>query len=130
MKFNSVRDILLTPRARVSLIFTIGFLLGTFGTSIVLGRLNQQQYARFYALGVMEQTFLATELRAHRQDELQKRIEANLPDAVLAIHQHKHLQSAPESQTALRSVKDFYEMNSLPVPKEIASILDKVSSRH
>ena len=49
-------------------------------------------YARSDAQSVMEQAFLATELRAHRQEDLQKRIEANLPGAVLAIHQHKHLQ--------------------------------------
>jgi len=92
--------------------------------------MNQRLYARSYALGVIEQAFLATELRAHRQDELQKRIEANLPSAVLAIHQHKELQSVPESQSALRSVKDFYEMNAVPVPKEIVAILNDLSPMH
>lgn len=116
-------------RAKVGLIFGIGFLLGAFGAFIVLGKINQQMYARSYALSVIEQTFLATELRAHRQEALQERIERNLPTAVLAIHQHKDLRSAPESQTALRAVKDFYEMNGVPVPKEIASILSDLSAK-
>src|SRR6266545_4255462 len=113
-------------KAKTSLIFVVGLLVGAFVTFIIFGKMNQ----RLYALSVMEQAFLATELRAHRQDELQKRIEANLPSAVLAIHQHKDLQNAPESQSALRSVKDFYEMNGVPVPKEITSILNEPSSKH
>ena len=117
-------------KTRTVLIFVVGLLVGAFAAFIIFGRMNQQLYARSYALGVIEQAFLATELRAHRQVELQQRIEANLPSAVLAIHQHKELQSVPESQTALRSVKDFYEMNAVPVPKEIASILNQLPSKH
>ena len=117
-------------KAKAGLLFMVGLLVGAFASFIIFGKMNQRLYARSYALSVMEQAFLATELRAHRQDELQKRIEANLPSAVLAIHQHKDLQSVPESQSALRSVKDFYEMNAVPVPKEIASILNDLSSKH
>ncbi len=72
-------------KAKTSLIFVVGLLVGAFVTFIIFGKMNQRLYARSYALSVMEQAFLATELRAHRQDELQKRIEANLPSAVLAI---------------------------------------------
>jgi hypothetical protein len=116
--------------AKTGLIFVVGLFIGVLVTFILLGKMNQQLYSRYYALSVIEQSFVATELRAHRQDELQKRIEANLPLYVLAIHQHKELQSATESQTALRSVKDFYEMNSVPVPREIAGILNDVPSKH
>src|SRR6266511_1392894 len=96
-------------KAKTSLIFVVGLLVGAFVTFIIFGKMNQRLYARSYALSVMEQAFLATELRAHRQDELQ---------------------NAPESQSALRSVKDFYEMNGVPVPKEITSILNEPSSKH
>ena len=48
---------------------------------------------------------------------------------MLAIHQHKELQSVPESQSALRAVKDFYEMNAVPIPQEIAEILNEFPSR-
>ena len=77
----------------------------------------------------MEQAFIATELRTQRQDDLQRRAEANLIPAVLAIHQHKELQSVPESQSALLAVKDFYEMNAVPVPQEIAGILNQFPAR-
>jgi hypothetical protein len=117
-------------KAKTGLLFMVGLLIGAFASSIIFGKLNQRLYARSYALSVIEQAYLATELRAHRQDELQKRIEANLPSAVLAIHQHKELQSVPESQSALRAVKDFYEMNAVPVPKEITSILNDLSPKH
>lgn len=114
---------------KAGLLFVAGLLVGAFASFIILGRISQEMFARSYAQSVIEQAFLATELRAHRQDDLQKRIEANLPGAVLAIHQHKHLQVVPESRTALRSVKDFYEMNAVPMPKEIASILNDLSSK-
>ena len=117
-------------KLKAVLILLVGLLVGAFSASIVLGKISQQQYARWYALSVTEQAFLATELRAHRQDALQQRIESTLPTAVLAIHQHEELRTVPESHTALRAVKDFYEMNGVPVPKEIASILNDPSAKH
>lgn len=117
-------------KTKTGLIFMVGLLVGALATFIIFGKMNQRLYARSYAHSVIEQAFLATELRAHRQDELQKRIEANLPSAVLGIHQHKVLQSVPESQTALRSVKDFYVINAVPFPKEIANILNDLSPKH
>ena len=115
-------------KLKTGLIFAIGLLIGAGVTFLCLGRMTQQQYARSYAIGVIEQAFLAGELRAKRQDELAKRIESNLPSGVLAIHQHSYLQSVPESKSALRSVKHFYEVNGLPVPTEIAGILSDVPS--
>lgn len=111
-------------KAKMGATFVAGLLIGTLVTFIIAGKANQRLWARCVATGVMEQAFIATELRTHRQDDLQRRAEANLPPAVLAIHQNKELQSVPESQTALRAVKDFYEMNSVPVPTEIANILN------
>ncbi len=116
--------------AKTGLIFMVGLLVGAFAAFIILGKMSQRQFARSYTISVMDKAFVATELRAQRQVELQKRIEANLPGYVLAIHQNKELQSVPESLTALRSVKDFYEMNGVPVPKEIASILNELPSEH
>lgn len=117
-------------KAKLVLMFVAGLLLGALVTFIIAGKANERLWARCFATGVMEQAFIATELRTHRQDDLQQRAEANLPPAVLAIHQHKELQSVPESQSALRAVKDFYEMNAVPVPKEIASILNNLPSAH
>ena len=114
-------------KAKIIAVFVGGLLIGVMATFIIAGKANQRLWARCVANGVMEQAFIATELRTHRQDDLQQRAEANLPPAVLAIHQHKELQSVPESQTALHAVRDFYEMNSVPVPTEIASILNSLA---
>ena len=116
-------------KLRMPLVFIVGVLLGGLVTFVVAGKANQRLWARCVATGVMEQAFIATELRTQRQDDLQKRAEANLVPAVLAIHQHKELQSVPESQTALRAVKDFYEMNDVPIPQEISRILAAIPSR-
>ena len=111
-------------KAKMVAIFIAGLLIGAVVTFVLAGKANQRLWARCVATGVMEQAFIATELRTHREDDLQLRAEANLPPAVLAIHQHKELQTVPESQAALRAVRDFYELNSVPVPTEIAGILN------
>ena len=115
-------------KMRTGLVFGAGLLLGALVTFIIAGKANQQLWARCVATGVMEQAFIATELRTQRQDDLQRRAEANLVPGVLAIHQHKELQRVPESQSALRAVKDFYEMNAVPIPAEIARILNELPS--
>jgi len=117
-------------RVKQILIFLGSLFVGALVISIIMGRLNQQQYANSYTVSVMEKAFEATELRAHRQDELAKRIEATLPEAVLAIHSHKEFQNAPYGMPALRSVKHFYEVNSLPISPEISDVLNSVPSNH
>jgi hypothetical protein len=114
---------------KIALVFIVGVTLGALVTFVMAGKANQRLWARCVATGVMEQAFIAAELRTQRHDDLQKRAEANLVPAVLAIHQHKELQSVPESQAALRAVKDFYEMNDVPMPQEIAGILNAIPSR-
>ena len=116
-------------KAKVLAIFTAGLLVGALAMFLVMGSINQRQFADHYAMSVIEQASLGTELRAHRQDEVAKRIESSLPSYVLAIHQSKWLQSAPRSQSALRRVKDFYEINSLPVPEDISGILNNLPSK-
>lgn len=117
-------------KAKMAAMFIVGLLIGALVTFIIAGKANQRLWARCVATGLMEQAFIATELHTRRQDDLQRRAEANLPTAVLAIHQHKELQSVPESQSALRAVKAFYEMNSVPVPTEIAAILNGLAPAH
>jgi hypothetical protein len=116
-------------KIKIGLVFVAGLVLGTLVTFVIAGKANQRLWARCVATGVMEQAFIATELRTQRQDDLQRRAEANLVPAVLAIHQHKELQSVPESDSALHAVKDFYEMNAVPIPQEIAGILNEFPSR-
>ena len=119
----------MNSKAKVLAIFTTGLLVGALAMFLVMGRMNQRQFAEHYATSVIEQAALGTELRAHRQDEVAKRIEASLPSYVLAIHQNEWLQRAPRSKSALRGVKDFYEINSLPVPENISGILNNLPSK-
>ena len=117
-------------RVKQVLIFLGGLFIGALLIFIIMGKAYQKQYASSYNQSVMEKAFEATELRAHRQDELGNRIEALLPAAVLTIHQHKEFQNAPYGSTALRTVKHFYEVNSLPIPPEISDILNSLPSDH
>lgn len=110
--------------------FLGGLFIGALLIFIIMVREHQKEYANSYTLSVMEKAFEATELRAHRQDELGKRIEAMLPEGVLAIHRHKEMLNAPYAQPALRAVKNFYEVNSLPIPPEISDILNSLPPDH
>lgn len=109
-----------------SLIFTVGLVVGALLSLIILGQLNYLRYADFFVMSAREQVFIASELRANRGRELQHRAEANLPTLVLSIQKSRKLQSASGTQSVLRSVRDFYEINSLPIPTEISEILSDV----
>ena len=63
-------------RVKQLLIFLGGLFVGALVVLIIMGRVSQRQYANSYTLSVMEKAFEATKLRAHRQDDLGKRIDA------------------------------------------------------
>jgi hypothetical protein len=113
-----------------SLIFTGGLLVGAVVTFIILGQLSYLRYADFFMVSAREQVFVASELRANRGRQLQNRVEENLPTLVLAIHNDRKLASASDAPSVLRSVRDFYETNSLPVPTEISGILSNLPRDH
>jgi hypothetical protein len=113
-------------KIKVSLIFTVGLVVGALLSLIILGQFNYLRYADFFVVSAREQVFIASELRANRGRELQHRAEANLPTLVLSIQKNRKLQSASGTQSVLRSVRDFYEINSLPIPTEISEILRNV----
>lgn len=116
-------------KLKTSLLFFAGLIVGAAAMFVFAGRANQQLWARCVANGTVEQAFIASELRTARHEDLRQRAEANLVPAVLAIHGNKDLQSVPESETALCAVKDFYEINRVPVPQEIAGILGALPTR-
>lgn len=120
----------MTDKIKVSLIFSGGLVVGALATFIILGQLSYLRYADFFVMSAREQVFIASELRANRERELQNRAEANLPTLVLAIHNDRKLKSASGAQSVLRSVRDYYEMNSLPIPTEISGILSEVPRDH
>ena len=115
---------------KLSLVFIAGLLAGVLSTFVILGQISYLQYRDYVMMAAREQVFIASELRAHRERELQDRAEANLPQIVLAIHNNKKLQKAADAPSVMRSIRDFYELNSIPVPSEISGILSEVQRDH
>ena len=113
-------------RIKFTLTFIGGLLAGAVAMFLILGQMSILQYRDFYLQGVSEQAFIASELRANRERQLQDRIEANLLSLVVAIHGDNQLRKAPQAPFVLRQIRDFYELNSLPVPAEISGILNDV----
>jgi hypothetical protein len=113
-------------RLKFTLTFVAGLLAGAAAMFVILGHVGRLEYRDYYMLAAQEQTFLASELRANRANELQDRIEANLPDLVVTIHNDNRLRSAPQAEFVLRQIRDFYELNSLPIPTKISGILKDV----
>lgn len=114
---------------KLALTFTGGLLIGAVATFITLSQITFQ-YRDYYMNDAREQVFLASELRARRERELQNRVEANLPEIVLTIHNDSRLRKSADAPFVLRQIKDFYELNSLPVPSEISGILNEVPRNH
>ena len=52
------------------------------------------------------------------------------PEIVLTIHNDSQLRKAADAPFVLRQIKDFYELNSLPVPSEISGILNEAPRNH
>ena len=116
----------MNKRLRLILTFAGGLLIGAFATFVILGQVSRLQYRDYYLQAASEQAFIASELRANREQQLQDRIEANLPGLVVTIHNDNQLRKAPQAPFVLRQIRDFYELNSLPVPTEISGILNEV----
>lgn len=113
-------------RIKFTLTFIAGLLAGAVAMFVILGHVGRLEYRDYYMLAAQEQAFLASELRAKRATQLQDRIEANLPDLVVTIHNDNRLRNAPQAEFVLRQIRDFYELNSLPIPAEISGILKDV----
>jgi len=114
----------MSGKVKALLIFVAGAVLGSVTTFVAIGKITQRQFGVRYSTEVIEQALLAMELHANRQEEVSKRIEARLPSYVLAVHRNKELRDAPNAQTALWRVKEFYAVNSIPVPDEVSGILN------
>jgi hypothetical protein len=114
---------------KFTLVFIGGLLVGAVASFIILGQMNLLEYRDYVLKSAREQVFIASQLRANRERDLQSRAEANLPGIVLAIHNDKRLRNAEDAPFVMRQVKDFYELNSIPVPPEISGILSEIPSR-
>jgi len=114
---------------KFAMTFIGGLLVGAVATFVVLSQITLQ-YRDFYMQGAREQVFIASELRAKRERELQNRIEKGLPEIVLNIHNDSQLRKAHDAPFVLRQIRDFYELNSLPFPTEVSGILNELPRNH
>lgn len=117
-------------KIKVTLVFAGGLVVGALSALIIMGQINYLQHRDYFMMSAREQTFIAWQLRANRQRELGASAEANLPVIVLAIHNNRKLQSASAAPQVLKEIRDFYEMNSLPIPGEFSGILSTVPRNH
>ena len=117
-------------KKKFTLVFIGGLLAGAMATFIILGQLNYLDYRDHFMRAASEQVFIASQLRANRERDLQNRAEANLPGIVLAIHNDKKLRNAADAPFVLRQIRDFYELNSIPVPPEISGIINEIPRNH
>jgi hypothetical protein len=124
------QEVVMHKRIRFTLTFIGGLLAGAVAMFLIMGQISHLQYRDYYLLGASEQAFIASELRANRERQLQDRVEAGLPSLVVAIHNYNQLRKAPQAPFVLRQIRDFYELNSLPVPAEISGILNEVPRTH
>lgn len=115
---------------KYAVIFIGGLVVGAVATFIFLGRMSVLEHRDYVLKSAREQVFIASQLRANRERDLQSRAEANLPTIVLTIHNDKNLRNATDAPFVLRQVKDFYELNSIPVPAEISGILNEIPQRN
>jgi hypothetical protein len=113
-----------------ALVFIGGLLAGAVATFTILGRMGQLEYRDHYMKAASEQVFVASQLRANRERDLQNRAEASLPGIVLSIHNDRRLRDAADAPFVLRQIRDFYELNSIPVPPEISGILNEIPRQH
>ena len=115
---------------KFTLVFIGGLLTGAVAMFIILGQMNVLDHRDYVLRSAKEQIFIASQLRANRERDLQSRAEANLPAIVLAIHNDNKLRNAPDAPSVLHQVKDFYELNSIPIPAEISGILNEIPPRN
>jgi peroxiredoxin len=111
-------------KTKGAIIFLLGIVLGValggFGTAMLWSRFFNEYCAQQVAS--LANTALA--ISQGDAEDLEKDIAQTLPDSVLTLD-HMHVKSN-DAMFAYRNVKNFYEMNNLPIPENIAGILAKV----
>ena len=76
-----------------------------------------------YAQNVEFRANIAMQLRLNNQEKLLKELDESLPEFVQAL---QYMRKDQWQQQALQKVKTYYRVNQLPVPPEIASILNSL----
>lgn len=109
-------------KAKLSLAALTGLAIGVVAMWLLVARTTDQAFSDLYVSSVADQANVALHIRAGRQMELVKSIEAALPSYVLALDQD--FGGHPGSTEALWMVKAYYERNQITISSEVRQILD------
>ncbi|MHC4156392.1 MAG: hypothetical protein ACYST6_15930 [Planctomycetota bacterium] len=114
-------------KTKVAVTFVCGFLAG----AVVVGGLVVWRYTimfrQFYLTQVAGQVYTVREIYAGRSKQLGEQIVQSLPQYVLAVDQ---LFGKREERLGIMwQTQRFYEENSIPVPENIAGIMQSLPPR-
>jgi hypothetical protein len=101
-----------------------GLVVGVVAMWFLVARTTGQVFANQYLIAVMDQANVALHIRAGKEGELLKTIEAGLPLYVLAVE--RDFRDHPGSTNALWMVRAYYKRNNIPVPSEIRHVLESL----
>ena len=102
----------------------LGVLLGGVSAGVVTARYYNQMFQQLYTIGVIDQTYIAREIRNGKGTALAKSIESTFPQYVLGLDQGFGQNEV--TLPALRRIRDFYLETSTPMPEEIKPILNEL----
>ncbi len=115
------------PILKPALLILAGCLLGSLFTGALLvvhyGTFFQEQYY----LGILDNTNVAYLIRAGRQEELLRNIDANLTECVLAAD--KLYGSDQKRLPTFWFIQRYYQTYDIPIPEQIAPILQSLPAR-
>ncbi len=109
-------------KIKIFLSVLAGFLLGIAAMWFVVKQTTVKVFANQYLVGVMDQAYVALNIRAGKQMKLLTNIEAALPSYALAVDDG--FRGHANSTNALWMIKAYYERNEIAIPPEIKGILD------
>jgi hypothetical protein len=107
-------------RIEISLAFSGGAALATLCTSFVLLRWHKEQSQLLWTQSVDSQLRTISQLQRDQPGEALRHLERRLPGLVMSVHSFGR---NAKTDSALRSVKEFYDETGRPIQPEIAPIL-------
>ncbi len=103
--------------------FLVGLLMGSAIAVFVNAWIAQRTFAENYALGLIEQVYIAKRLHLGMSNEMFENSKAKISGYVEAINREEFLRDSPDTVFALQQVRAFYECVGTEPPKEISGIL-------
>lgn len=107
-------------RTQIGLAFSAGAFMATLCTSLLLLRWHSQQSQLFWTKSVDDQLRTISQLQRGQPAEALRQLEQRLPGLVISVHSFGR---NAQTDSALRSAKEFYQETGKPIPPEIAPLL-------